>query len=162
MKQRGFSLLELVITVAILAVLSTLALVAYDGYVTEARIGTAMQDIRQAELILSDLALDDALETVEPVGYAGTLLNVYQSDNGIQLATALPANARSWPDPWGRDYLYRRPPTRTDAGGAVSNAATVGQGFDLYSRGPDATDAADDVIRGCNGDYIGTAGGHRC
>jgi prepilin-type N-terminal cleavage/methylation domain-containing protein len=160
--QRGFTLIEIMLAVAIVAILATVAISAYEGYIGEARIGTAMQDIRQAELILTDLALDDDLDALEPAGYSGTVLNVYQQGNGLILAAAAPAGATAWLDPWGRSYRYRRPPTRTDSSGGVSNSGGVGQAYDLYSDGPDAGDAADDIIRGCNGEYIGTAGGHTC
>jgi general secretion pathway protein G len=160
MHQRGYSLIELIITVAILAVLSSLALVAYQGYVAEARIGTAMQDIRQAELILSDLALDNDLGSVDG-GVAGTL-NIYQAGNGLAVAASAPANADDWLDPWDNPYRYRRPAVRTDAAGVISNGTTTGQSFDLFSTGPDGVQSDDDIIRGCNGGYIGTAAGHRC
>jgi general secretion pathway protein G len=160
MRQRGYSLIELIITIAILAVLSSLAVVAYDGYVAEARIDTAMQDIREAELTLGDLARDNALGSVD-ADAAGTL-NVYQAGNGLVLATSAPANAEPWLDPWDNAYRYRRPAARTDAAGMLSNATTAGQSFDLFSTGPDGVQSADDIIRGCNGGYVGTAAGHRC
>ena len=170
MNQRGFTLIEILIVVAILTVLGTIALSAYDGYIAESRIGAAMKDIRQAELILTNLALDGELDAIEPAGYAGTLLNVYQQGNSLVLAAAAPTGATAWLDPWDRNYRYQRDVVTgngviTDSSGAVSNDRTRHnrrQSYDLYSQGPTTGDASDDIIRGCDGEFVGTAGGHAC
>lgn len=170
MHQRGFTLIEIMLVVAILTVLGTLAMSAYDGYIAESRIGAAMKDIRQAELILTDLALDGELAAIEPSGYAGTLLNVYQQGNSLVVAASAPTGATAWLDPWGRSYRYQRSIATdsgviTDSSGAVSNDRTRNnrpQSYDLYSEGPTTGDASDDIIRGCDGEFVGTAGGHSC
>jgi prepilin-type N-terminal cleavage/methylation domain-containing protein len=46
MKRRaGFTLIEIMVAVAILAILATLAISAYEGYITEARYGAAGKDL---------------------------------------------------------------------------------------------------------------------
>lgn len=160
-RQNGFTLIEIMIVLAILAIITAIAIPLYQGYMAEARIGTSIKDIRQAELILNDLAMDASLNAVEPVGYTGgSALNVYQDSRGVVVAAAPPAGARAWLDPWGNGYQYERPPVLT-VGGVVSNNSTNPQGYDLYSRGPDGVAGnADDVVRGCNGAFLGRAGDH--
>ena len=100
-KQTGLTLIEIMIAVAILAILSAIAVPLYQGYVVEARYGTALKDIRQMQLILDDLALDNSLAAIEPAGYsAGDNVNVYTNDSGIQVAAATPAGTQPWLDPW--------------------------------------------------------------
>jgi prepilin-type N-terminal cleavage/methylation domain-containing protein len=136
-KQTGLTLIEIMIAVAILAILSAIAVPLYQGYVVEARYGTALKDIRQMQLILDDLALDNSLAAIEPAGYsAGDNVNVYTNDSGIQVAAATPAGTQPWLDPWGNIYRYQR------------TAGTANpQEYDLRSAGPDGTfDNADDAI----------------
>ena len=47
-------MIEIMLAVAILAILAAIAIQAYDGHIGEARIGTAIKDIRQAEIILDE------------------------------------------------------------------------------------------------------------
>ena len=47
------------VVVAILTILGTLALPAYQNHVNEARIATSIKDIYQISLVLDDLYLDD-------------------------------------------------------------------------------------------------------
>ncbi len=160
-RQTGFTLIEMMITVAILGIIAAIAIPLYQGYVAEARVGTAVTEIRQAEVILDDLALQGDLAAVEPSGYAGTVIGVYRTSNGLTLGglTTPPAGAQAWLDPWGQIYRYQRPATRVDAVGNVSNDSALPQGYDLFSQGPDTSDATDDVMRGCNGEFVGTAAG---
>lgn len=161
-RQTGFTLIEVMLAIAILAIIAALAIPAYEGYINEGRIGTAVKDIRQAELILNDLASDGQLNALD--ANTTTALGVYLRDGIVVLddPATTPAGTQPWLDPWGRIYLYQRPGVLTDSAGAVSNDSTNPQGYDLYSRGADAADTSDDVIRGCNGEFVGTAGGHSC
>ncbi len=136
-KQTGLTLIEIMIAVAILAILSAIAVPLYQGYVVEARYGTALKDIRQMQLILDDLALDNSLAAIEPAGYTPPAdVNVYTNDNGIQVAGSAPAGTQPWLDPWGNIYRYQR------------TAATANpQEYELRSAGPDGSfDNADDAI----------------
>jgi prepilin-type N-terminal cleavage/methylation domain-containing protein len=159
-RQQGFTLIEIMLAVAILAIIAAIAIPAYRGYISEARIGTVIKDIRQMELILNDLAMDAGLAALD----AGntTERGVYLLSGQLVLASpsATPSGAEPWLDPWGRIYRYQRPPTRTDGGGSVSNASTMPQGYDLFSQGVDAADASDDLVRGCNGEFVGLQSDH--
>jgi len=159
-RQTGFTLIEIMIAVAILSIITAIAIPLYQGYISEARIGAAVTDIRRAEVILNDLALDGSLAAVEPSGYSGgSALGVYQDDRGLQLAASAPAGTQPWLDPWGNIYRYQRPPVLS-VGGSVSNDSVIPQGYDLYSSGPDgAAGNGDDIVRGCNGEFVGSASG---
>jgi general secretion pathway protein G len=148
-RRRGFTLIEIVITVAILAILGALAVPFYQGYVLEARIGTAIRDIRQMELILDDRYLDN-----DP---PATL-----ADAGINLV-----------DPWGNAYRYLW--LDGNPSGSVNGARRrdkamnpVNTDYDLYSMGEDgqtsaqftAGNARDDIVRANDGDFVGLAGDH--
>ncbi|MCB1774766.1 MAG: prepilin-type N-terminal cleavage/methylation domain-containing protein [Gammaproteobacteria bacterium] len=145
----GFTLIEIVITVAILAILSALAVPFYEGYVLEARIGTAIKDIRQMELVINDRFLDDD----PPATLAAA---------GINLV-----------DPWGNAYRYLwidgNPAPGVNGDRRRDRSMNpVNTDYDLYSVGPDgettaqftAQKALDDIVRANDGDFIGLAGDH--
>ena len=157
-RNTGFTLIEIMIAVAILAIIAAIAIPAYEGYISEARIGTAIKDIRQMELVLNDLAMDSDLAVADS-DVTATELGVYLVAGQITLADtgSPPTGAQAWNDPWDRIYRYRRPGALQDAGGAISNDSTLPQGYDLFSQGPDATDANDNIVRGCNGGFLGMA-----
>jgi prepilin-type N-terminal cleavage/methylation domain-containing protein len=137
-RQTGFTLVEIMIAVAILAIISAIAIPLYQGYVTEARFGTAMKDIRQMQLILDDLASDNDLASLEPAGYTlGTDVGVYLATDGSAVLGAIgttPAGSSPWADPWGNIYRYRR-----------NTAATSPQVYTLFSQGANTGDSSDDV-----------------
>ena len=139
-KQTGLTLIEIMIAVAILAILSAIAVPLYQGYVVEARYGTALKDIRQMQLILDDLALENSLAAID--GGDTSLRGVF-TDAAGQLAladpVACPPSATApfaWCDPWGNIYRYQR------------TAGTANpQEYVLSSAGPDGThDTADDAL----------------
>ena len=135
-RQTGFTLVEIRIAVAILAIIAAIAIPMYDGYVLEARYGTAQQDIGQIQLILDDLASDDDLAALEPAGYTNTVLGVYLGTGGrlvLDDPNSTPAGTRRWEDPWGGIYRYQR------------LAGTNQMNYLLFSQGPDISDTSDDV-----------------
>lgn len=168
-RQQGYTLIEIMIAVAILAIIAAIAIQSYEGHIGEARIGTAIKDIRQAELILDDLAADSQLDEFD--GNGGTVLGLYLDSGSLVLAnpSTTPAGTVPWLDPWDRIYRYQRTSgtagsgVRTDGGGNVSNSATTSlapQAYDLFSQGADVSVATDDVVRGCNGAFVGLDADH--
>lgn len=59
----GFTLVELMIAVAIVAVIAAIAIPAYNGYITEARIATAQANMDSLKLFLEDYRLDNGCYT---------------------------------------------------------------------------------------------------
>jgi len=56
---RGFTLIELMIAVAILAIIAAIAIPAYNGYITEARSGAARANLENLRLAVEDYFLDN-------------------------------------------------------------------------------------------------------
>lgn len=136
-RQTGFTLVEIMIAVAILAIIAAIAIPMYDGFIIEARYGTAQQDIGQIQLILDDLASDNDLAATEPAGYSNTVLGVYLGVGGrlvLDDPNSTPAGTQRWEDPWGGIYRYQRP-------------AAASQNYLLFSQGPDTSDTSDDVSK---------------
>lgn len=141
-RQYGFNLIEIMIAVAILAIISAIAIPLYEGYIVEARFGTAQKDVRQMQLILDDLALDNDLGSLEPAAYTlGTDLGVYQDAAGAPVLGTIgtpPAGTTPWLDPWARIYRYQRP--------AVDPNPNDGrQDYLVFSQGADTSSTADDL-----------------
>ena len=57
--QRGFTLVELMITIAILSVVAALAIPAYNGYILEARLGAARANMEPLRLALEEYWLEE-------------------------------------------------------------------------------------------------------
>lgn len=58
-QQRGFSLVELMITVAILVVIAGIAIPAYNGYIREARLSAARANLEPLRVALEDYRIDN-------------------------------------------------------------------------------------------------------
>ena len=142
-RESGVTLLELVAAFAVAAILASIAVPAYNGYVTRARVARAVGDIGTISLQLYRWQLSTR-------SFPFTL-----AEAGIV------AN-----DPWGRPYRYLRVADalrgnlRKDR-----NLVPINTDFDLYSMGPDGATAApltaaaslDDIVRANNGSYVGPA-----
>ena len=129
-KKSGFTLLELLVVVGILAALVALALPYYQDYVNQSRITAAQADLNTFAKALANY---DQLEpTLFPAlstdlrSLIGKYLQDYRSTTGQ-------VNPK---DPWGNDYTVR-PPAGT-----------------LISRGPDGTLNTLAAARVANGDDI--------
>jgi general secretion pathway protein G len=140
----GFTLIELMLAVALLGILVAVALPFYKGYKEKVRIVQAVQDITALSVAASNYWNDHH-------AYPGSLGDIGQAGKL---------------DPWGNPYVYYN----IDVGGkghARKDHALnpLNTDFDLYSMGPDGVtkpqialrDSLDDVIRASNGGFIGVA-----
>ena len=133
-RQKGFTLIEIMIVVVILGILASIVVPNIMGSPDEARKVKVQQDIRVLEGALNLYKLDN--------------FNYPSTDQGLEALVKKPIGqpeARNWKkngyikklpkDPWGNDYLYLSPGVHGE--------------FDLFSYGADGqkggTDAAADI-----------------
>ena len=131
-RNRGFTLIELMLVVVIIAALAAMVMPRLAGRTEEARRGIAQADIQ---------------------GNIALALKLYEVDNGrypsteqglgalLQKPTA-PPTPSNWKgpyleqeaiDPWKKPYLYRYPGSHPP------------RDYDLYSLGPDGVEGKDDI-----------------
>lgn len=132
------------LAVAILAVLGAISVAAYNGYMSEANINKAIQEMRMISLVLDDMATTSVLpDSLADIGA--------QAD-----------------DTWGNPYQYLRiAGAGPGVGGLRKDRSLVplNSDYDLYSAGPDGESRApltaaashDDIIRANNGAFFGVA-----
>lgn len=143
----GFTLVELITAVAIIGILSAIAIPAYSDYLNKVRIARAMAEIRMLEtaIVAYTVSNNRQPDTLGDIGY-GNLL-----------------------DPWGHPYQYLN-----IADGNIKGKGSfrkdrflnpLNSDYDLYSMGADGKskpplatkDSQDDIIRANNGGFIGLA-----
>jgi general secretion pathway protein G len=144
-RKRGFTLVELILVLAIVGVIAAIAFPAMQSYIERGRRAQAVMDLQD---------MSDTIRKSEKT--TGTLAAAL-ADLGL--------DARR--DPWGRTYEYRNLRTGTGNGQARKDKklAPLNSDFDLYSVGPDGLTAAqlgnaasrDDIVRARDGGFIGTA-----
>ncbi len=147
-RAQGFTLIDLMGTIAIVALLAALSVPSYDGFVQRARYAAAIADIGSMQIRIE---------------------NFRTLNNGMLPATL---DVLGTPvDPWGNPYQYINiearliPPGfwRTDLGQVPINVD-----YDLYSMGRDGDSvppltgksSRDDIVRADNGGYVGFAKDH--
>ena len=145
----GFTIVELITVVAIIASLSAIGVPTYLNYVHKARITIAISDIYQIEKMIALYEFD--YKTLPPS------LN------------DLPGGAGGRKDPWGNPYQYLNFSTITGKGKGKMRKdrflVPINSKYDLYSMGPDgksnmpltAKASRDDIIRASDGEYVGPA-----
>lgn len=144
-QSEGFTLVELILAVAIIGVLAAIAIPAYQDYTEKARVFQAVTDISTMASKITHY-YDDARaypDSLADVGLAGQL------------------------DPWGRPYAYLNLAGKKGNGGARrdKNLNPLNSDFDLYTVGKDGKtklpitqkDSLDDVIRANDGHFTDLA-----
>lgn len=144
-RSKGFSLLELMITVAIVGILASIAYPSYQAYIDRVD-----EEIAISEITLISGKLDSFF--IVHGNYPTDLLNI-----------GLPADVLM--DSWGNAYEYLDISTVTGKGKLRKNKSLVpiNTDYDLYSKGKDTKSVGpltsalsqDDIVRGRNGAYIG-------
>ncbi len=143
-RERAYTLIELLITIALIGVLSALALSSYMSYVDSAKVAVAQADIK----VISDM------------------IAIYYQVNDAY-PTSLAVVGGQLTDPWGKAYIYTDLTTIRGHGAARKDRKMnpLNSDFDLYSLGKDGVskpqitnkDSVDDVIRASNGTFIDLA-----
>ena len=140
----GLTLVELMIAVAIVGMLASIAIPAYEDYKERARVYQAVSDIGAMSALIEASYQDNRYypETLEDVGLAEMI------------------------DPWGRPYEYLNLITKGNGGARRDkNLNPLNSDFDLYSTGKDKKtklpisqkDSLDDVLRANDGRFINLA-----
>jgi general secretion pathway protein G len=143
----GFTLLELMFAVAVVAILSVIAVGQFSGFVERSRIEVAKADIAMMSVELARFRNRDRPDGPLPQ----SLAQIGRGD---------------FRDPWGRPYHYVNL-TTTNKGAARKDRRLnpLNSDFDLFSAGKNGVyksqisqkDSLDDVIRARDGAYIGVA-----
>ena len=144
-RHAGFTLLEILVSVAILGVLISIVMVAYNGYIETTRVASAIKQINAMSIVIND----------------------YQSNTGEFPASLSDAGLGNMQDPWGRAYQYLNIAAAKNIGKVRKdhNLVPLNTDYDLYSMGKDgqskppltAKASQDDIVRANNGGFVGMA-----
>ena len=118
----GFTLIEIMVSLAILGILAGVAIPLYTGYIDQARNETAISDIRAISLALAR----------------------YYTDNGNYPDSLAAVGCATSRDPWGNPYQYLNIQTAKGKGKMRKDRfmVPINSDFDLYSMGKDGQSAA--------------------
>ena len=152
----GFTIVELLISLAIIATLTAIAVPLTQDYIYKADLARACTEIRGLEKEILFFKTERGY-------YPGGRTGMYQSLQDIGRVNVL--------DPWGTAYQYRNLEDGPWSGGKPQfcrrdrSYNPLNYDFDLYSVGPDRlvpthnqitkNKGADDIVRAANGKYVG-------
>ncbi len=142
---KGFTIIELVIVLAIIGILAGIAIPTYSAYLRKSKNSEAMADI-------TVIALEIDKYVIENMKYPDSLAEL----SGIDLQ-----------DPWGNPYQYLNFETAKGKGKMRKDRfmVPINTYYDLYSMGEDgrsvtpltAKHSRDDIIRANDGQFVGLA-----
>lgn len=141
----GITLVEMMLVVAIVAILAAIAVPLFQGYFDRTDVFKAEKDIRVIQTRITD----------------------YELDNNALPDSLVDIGCQNMADPWGNPYQYLNLDDIKGKGKARKDHALVpiNSDYDLYSMGRDgksvspltAKASRDDIVRGRNGQFIGLA-----
>ncbi|MBT8352460.1 MAG: prepilin-type N-terminal cleavage/methylation domain-containing protein [Deltaproteobacteria bacterium] len=141
----GFTLMEIMLAIGLLAVLAAIAIPTYMGYRERALVAATIADIERIEIAIDHYRILNAVlpDSLNDVGLGGLM------------------------DPWGNPYEY----LRIEGGNLKGKGklrkdhslVPVNTDYDLYSKGKDgksqtpftAKASQDDIVRANDGGFIG-------
>jgi general secretion pathway protein G len=141
----GFTLLEVLLALAVVSVVAVMAVPSYERYRERVRVLRSAKEIADMSVIIARFATDTRAmpASLEAAGLGGRL------------------------DPWGRPYRYVDLTTMHGKGGARKDKQLnpLNSDFDLYSVGKDGETklpltpkvSRDDVVRALDGRFVGLA-----
>ena len=142
---RGFTLIELMLGVAILGILIAIAVPAYQSYQDRVRTFKAVADIKSIE----------------------ALVLTYKAEERSLPANLGQVGAAGMRDPWGNPYQYTNLEDVNGNGKARKNKnlVPINSDFDLWSNGKDGASQSpltaqvsrDDIVRANDGRFVGLA-----
>ena len=145
-RKAGWTLVELLLILAVVGVLAAIAMPTYNNYRERIKRSTAILDIRALQTIIKDYAADNG---------GAFPMSLADVGNGGKL------------DPWGRPYQYLNLTTSHGHGGARKDRRLnpINSDFDLYSMGKDGATrtqltnrvSLDDIVRARDGSFVGLA-----
>jgi general secretion pathway protein G len=141
----GFTLVEVLITIAVIAVIATIAIPYYEDYVERGNVTLAAVDI-------NGMAINIEQYYTEEQKYPDSLDDIGEGDKL---------------DPWKRPYEYTNLLSAKGKGNARKDKKLnpLNSDFDLFSKGKNGVfktqisnkDSLDDVIRANDGRFVGLA-----
>ncbi len=141
----GFTIIELMLTVAVVAILASIALSSYANYRERTLLMQAVSDIDSFQPLIARYALDN-------ITYPTSLADIGRD---------------SLRDPWGNPYQYLSHDDTKAKGHwrKDHNIVPINSDYDLWSNGKDgassppltAKHSRDDIVRANNGRFIGLA-----
>lgn len=146
-RRSGFTLVELLISIAIMGTLAGIATIGYRDLLTKVRNNTAINDIKKIEVYI----------------------DIYLQENGKLPETLDDLGMGPFVDPWGNPYRYQDL-EKVPKGMWRKNRFQVplNDFYDLWSMGADGKSVApltaqasrDDIVRAYDGGFIGLASQH--
>jgi general secretion pathway protein G len=153
----GFTIIELLISLAIIATLAAIAVPVTKDYIYRTNVDRAIIDIRMLE---------------KEIIFFKTERGRYPGWPPNRLETLQEIGRDNFPDPWGTPYQYRNLESSVKEIGNKPkdcrkdrSTNPLNYDFDLYSAGPDRVlpshkqitegSGEDDIVRAANGRYVG-------
>jgi general secretion pathway protein G len=140
----GFTLVELLISVAIMGTLAGMAMMGYRKIIEETRQNVVIQELNNIQ----------------------NYIEIYFQENGELPESLDDLGMGTFEDPWGNPYRYQ-PVDKVPPGKRRKDHFLVplNTDYDLWSMGPDgesrppltARHSRDDIIRATDGEFIGPA-----